>query len=213
MNPIIREYSVADEAKIFEILNNHSGIEKEQWKWKFFKNSMNKSKIWLVENDSSIIGHLALQGINLNITGQIKSGCHAVDLIIDENHRRKGLFVKLGKTALDNAGETGMNYAIGFPSQIEGFLKHGWKEIGSIPRAFKVLDIPAYLKRKNKQNNLLLKTALKFKSKQIVPCNEYKIKQIDFFDDNVNKMVEAALNSHCIFQERLLLRISHHCTV
>lgn len=192
----IREFEKKNEHEIQNTMKSISGIDSEQWKWKFFGNPEIKSKIWIIEDGSTLAGYMALQGVNLNIDTQIVPGCQVEDIFIKENYRRKGLFVKLGKTSLDNAGQNDMLVTIGFPNleALGGHLKYGWKNIGMVPRALKPLDINQYSESLKKRPPFV-KLFLKLKCKErIMPEHNLKIEKISIFSENIDRFTKHALD-------------------
>ncbi|MCK5346975.1 MAG: GNAT family N-acetyltransferase, partial [Candidatus Heimdallarchaeota archaeon] len=190
-----REFTQSDKNSILEELKRISNIGPEQWNWKFFENPELASKIWVIDDNEKLAGHMALQGNKLIIDKQIISRCQAVDLFIKENYRRKGLFVKLGQTSLDYVGQHGMSIAYGFPNHeaLGGHLKYGWRNIGMIPRAFKPLNIGKYVESLEKHPPML-ESILKMKSRETpVPTNSLEITQIDEFLSTVDEFSKEAL--------------------
>lgn len=195
MNLNIREFEKEDETEIQNTLKAISGMEIAQWKWKFFENSEIDSKIWVIKDDDILAGYMALQGVNLNIGNQTIPSCQVEDIFIKENYRRKGLFVKLGQTSLDNAGQNGVLVTIGFPNieALGGHLKYGWKNIGMVPRALKPLDIERYTEFLKKRPPFL-KILLKLKCKEkAIPKHNIKIEKIHSFSENFDQFTKLAL--------------------
>lgn len=191
----IREYKKEDEGQIKEALKSISGIDSEQWCWKFFGNPNRDSQIWIIDEDGILIGHMALICMKLRVNGSDVDGCQAVDLFIDKNHRGKGLFVSLGKTILENAGEIGISVAFGFPNHeaLGGHLKYGWKNIGTIQRGLKPLDIKQFAKM-NKKSPLTMSIYMGIKSrKKKIPINEFTVTHIHEFDKSIDSFVSKNL--------------------
>ncbi len=197
---IIRKYVESDKDQIVHDLEKISKMSREEWEWKYF-GQKEEPDIWVVEKDSTIIGHLGLINHKINSKGNVIDGCHAVDLYIYEEHRRKGIFVELGKKALDSAGEKGTDIAFGFPNieAMGGHLKYGWKQIGMITRAMKPLKPHEYSMKvfpDNKLKQTLLKSKMKQygKRKAIDPISGLTISGIEKFDDDINKFIDTYAN-------------------
>lgn len=196
---LIRTYREGDEYAIFHLTNivysKTGNLQNwlKYWKWKFIHTSERPTNIWVAEYENKIVGHIAYIPLRMVYQNKKIIGCQAVDLIIHPDYRRKGIFIAMGRKALDTAGERGITIAFGFGTKEArmGHLKYGWFDVCSLPRLFKPLRLETVL-QKRIQNRLLLKISSavltpyikrRFQTKKIPSVQGAMIKKISSFDE------------------------------
>ena len=111
-------------------------IEKESedyWDWEFKYNHHGSAEIYLVRDQSRIIGHYAIIPQRFSVAGaEYKAGL-VVDVMTHPNYRKQGMFYSVSKFALE---KTETDFTIGYPIRndvMPGHLKAGWEVVKKIP--------------------------------------------------------------------------------
>jgi len=113
----------------------------EFWEWHYLKNPYTKTDdlpIWIALDGEKIVGHLAAIETEVKIGRDIHRTIWILDLIIDENYRRRGIAKRLVEFAEEfRAIRLGINtHEQHSPELLES---RGWKIVTSIPRYTRVL--------------------------------------------------------------------------
>lgn len=111
-------------------------IEKENidyWDWEFKNNYYGPAEIFLVRDQSAIIGHYAIIPQRFSVMGtEYKAGL-VVDVMTHPGYRKMGMFYSVSKFALE---KTKTDFTIGYPIRndvMPGHLKAGWEVVKKIP--------------------------------------------------------------------------------
>ncbi len=106
------------------------------WQWEFMEGPDGKGLIYIVEDGEKIVGHFADIPRRFFIYGKVVRGTLSVDLMVDSNYRRKGIFEEMGRYAIRRVLEEGNAFLTAYPIRketIAGLRKCGWKEVVSLP--------------------------------------------------------------------------------
>ncbi|MBU2578432.1 GNAT family N-acetyltransferase [Patescibacteria group bacterium] len=169
------------------------------WRWEFIKNPDGNAIIWVAEDNGKIVGHYAVIPRLLNINDESHNGSIVVDVMTDPDYRFQGMFTKLGKISLNDAGDKDIEFSYGFPVRkdvMPGHLKIGWKHTFDIPiyvYPINFMSITGYYIKNdivNKFVSRLSKFGFNFVAKPISKLlssaiaekiNVFLIKEIDYF--------------------------------
>ncbi len=150
----LRRYRRGDESGILALARNAFGKgllpEKnltEFWKWEFKQNPIGDARIWVADDHGKIVGHYAV----LPERFSINRAEHIVGLVVDvmthSAYRYQGMFTRLGRAALEDAGKEGMPFCTGFPMEgstasivLPGHFKVGWFVAFTIPVFIRPID-------------------------------------------------------------------------
>jgi len=115
--------------------------DREFWEWHYLKNpysDTNDLPIWIALDGERIVGHLAAIETEVKIGDEVHPTIWILDLIIDENYRRRGIAKRLVEFAEEfRPIRLGINtHEQKSPELLEA---RGWKIVTSIPRYTRVL--------------------------------------------------------------------------
>jgi len=88
------------------------------------------------DREGEIIGVMAMVPTKIRAGSEIVRGFQAVDLVVDEDYRGRGVFMGLGKALLDGAESLGAAMVWGFPNESAAhawFNRFGWLKLGPVP--------------------------------------------------------------------------------
>jgi GNAT superfamily N-acetyltransferase len=160
---IIRAYRDGDEEGILELwkaVYSDMQFDREKWlrwwRWMYKENPAGNGWIWLAEDEGKIVGHEALIPIVVKIGNRIVKVAQAVDLMVHPDYRYQGMFLKLERTALNEAEHKGLRITIGFSNKAayQGHIKLGWFAIGRMSWLIKPLNWVNAIKLKVKNRFL-----------------------------------------------------------
>lgn len=134
----IRHYEDGDAAAILELLrlalgeNSVTPRVNAYWEWKHDLNPFGRSLRLLATDESGLVGLRAFMRWNfLGPDGKFVRAVRAVDTATHPNHRRKGLFSRLTRQALEEAAAEGVGFVFNTPNEksLPGYLKLGWEVV------------------------------------------------------------------------------------
>ncbi|TAN62066.1 GNAT family N-acetyltransferase [bacterium] len=145
--------------ELMDLVFNEQGMEKlnvlsrDYWEWQNCRHPGGCSKIWTVEDEKKkIIAQYVNIPARLSVNGRRADGGITIDLLVDPNHRRQGLFKILGKSAIDDLEKAGMDFQLAFPRREKvhnGFINRlNWEKIGDLSLLVKPMDLMAALEKK-----------------------------------------------------------------
>lgn len=152
---VLRAYRRGDEKGILDLcrlvfLDQPSDrFSLDYWQWEFVYNSSGPARIWLADDANKIVGHYAVVPRTLQVNDQVRMGSIVVDVMTHPDYRQQGMFVALGRQALPDAGQAGIEFSYGFPVRKEvlpGHLKVGWQHIFDIPVLVRPLQFKPIVK-------------------------------------------------------------------
>ncbi len=106
------------------------------WKWEFIKNPDGKALIYVVEDQSKIIGHFADIPRRFSVVGETVLGTLSLDLMVHPDYWRQGVFEAMGKYGAQRVKQENGLFLFAFPIRpetIHGLKKIGWKEVVKLP--------------------------------------------------------------------------------
>ncbi|GEM_PF-4531572 len=150
----IRLYENGDEADIFHLtkaVHPKNGYNYNEWfdwwKWEFKKSPYGSGLVFLAEENSAIIGHLALIPIKVKHNNHIINGAIELDDMVHPNFRRKGIFSALLNYSYILAKENNIDITYIFPNDMAYpmHLKTGRHKINNTFFLFKCLNFKKLL--------------------------------------------------------------------
>ena len=215
-NLIIRRYEEGDDEKINELLtivfNGWKGRSYWQWKYKENPAGFHVSHIWLAKDGEKVVSYYAMIPIMIKVNDSIIMGVQSVENATHPDYRRRGLFVTLDRLALTEATNDGIKIIYGFPGRRAyiGHIKVGWRDLGSIPRRYRMLKVRNAVKFKMSQDSSMksksynicdiFRLARKVVRKQEPTSDEtYRFRSIRF---SLLLLAAAISNPRCLFRPR-----------
>ncbi len=135
---IIRLMCETDGAAINQLFLRVFGIDRsiDQWRWKFLENPHGDSLVHVAECGGRIVGHYGMIPRSVWCRDRFRPAFQEVDVMVDPEHSRGGLFLKLGHACYREAVQRNAAFTFGFPNQTSmpvGSRLLRWRAIGSIP--------------------------------------------------------------------------------
>ncbi len=114
-----------------------------EWKWKYLENPHGDAIVLIAECAGKIIGHYGLVPRKIYCFGSEQIGLQEVDLMVDPENKKGGLFRKLGKKIYAEAASRSIPFTFGFPNLVSlpvGTRILKWRAIGDIALYSLILD-------------------------------------------------------------------------
>lgn len=130
----------------------------DQWRWKYFDNPHGKALVLVAEADGNIVGHYGLIPRCIKYHGEECIAFQEVDVMIQHEYARGGLFRKMGVAVYSEAQHRGAVFTFGFPNQTSlpvGSRLLRWRAIGAIPLFTLVLKPSRVMARHGKIGEML----------------------------------------------------------
>jgi len=148
------EYKKGDETQILALYREVFGAPRslEHWHWLNIANPYDGPRMVLTTDASSakIVGHYAVQPVNLNMMGRELKAAQSVDTMVDPQFRMLGIFESSAKKCYEKLRRDGYSLVYGFPNRnsFPGFVrKLGWVRIGYLDRFFLRLSLEHKLRK------------------------------------------------------------------
>lgn len=125
-NVLIRQATPADRDALLELSRTvfrETGTDKgseltpEFWDWQFVHQPSNRFCVWVAEIDGQIIGQHPTNVIRVKWGNRELLSGVVIDLVVLPAHRKKSLFVNLGRAAQEEMSKTGIGLSSGFPNK------------------------------------------------------------------------------------------------
>lgn len=136
----IRAYRDADEAEVLDLIRGSLGggpageRPPEYFRWKHLKNPFGRSFMIVAESGGEIIGFRALMRWRFVVGDRTIEAVRPVDTVTHPEHRGRGVFSKLTRTALDTlSDEVDLVFNTPNPNSLPGYVKMGWRIVGQVP--------------------------------------------------------------------------------
>ncbi|MBN1356048.1 GNAT family N-acetyltransferase [bacterium] len=141
----IRTFEPQDRAGIDKLFKLTFGWTRPEslWKWKFMENPHGQPIIIVAVDRGEIVGHYGLLPRRIRCFDTAYTALQEVDLMVHPDHKKGGLFKKLGETAYGYATRDDPSFTFGFPNQVSlplGSRILKWRAIGKIPMYSIFLD-------------------------------------------------------------------------
>lgn len=195
-----------EEAKedIISILNRNRfpALDEAYFSWRYtevFGTPIN----CLAEINGKKVGLLTFFPRPLKIKGDAVVLGDTGHISVDKEHRRKGIALRLLKTAADKARESNIDFCFCMPNDLAKsvLIKAGWKEIGNIKYYRKLINIKPKLARIFKNSLLseclgtICNSIFKFTSiEYLVKSEDYEFTEIDKIDETFDLLWQRTSN-------------------
>lgn len=106
--------------------------------WKCARGPHGPGDIWVIRAGTEIAAMVSMYRRNILLGSRVVPGCQNADLIVNPNHRRKGLAVRVLQDCFADAARVGYQVAYGFPNVISTPAQRhagGWTELGTMQLA------------------------------------------------------------------------------
>jgi GNAT superfamily N-acetyltransferase len=147
----IREYDPADEpgfCRLFEQVFGHS-VNEAWFDWKYRSNPyFDGVPIVIAETNERVIGARPFFTLPVRVGDRVLTGFQPGDTMVHPEHRRQGLFNRMTEHALDWLDSLDQEiFCFNFPNENSrpGYLKLGWREVGSVPTWYRIENPGALL--------------------------------------------------------------------
>jgi GNAT superfamily N-acetyltransferase len=111
-------------------------LDPKFWRWEFIENPDGRALIYIVEDQSKIIGHFADIPRRFFVGGEAVLGTLSLDLMVHPDYRRRGIFEAMGNYAIQRVKNENCFFMSSYPIRretIKGFKKIGWQRELSLP--------------------------------------------------------------------------------
>jgi GNAT superfamily N-acetyltransferase len=136
----IRPYVDEDEPAVLELLRATLGEgpvgerSHDFFRWKHVANPFGRSFMFVAELEGNVVGLRAFMRWRFHASGKVIPAVNAVDTATHPEYQRLGIFSRLTRTALEEIRrEGGFVYNTPNERSLPGYLKMGWKRVGSVP--------------------------------------------------------------------------------
>ncbi len=138
----IRHAAPEDRAEILELLGRSLGSDgdpryPELFAWKHDQNRFGTSPMWVATDAGRIVAFRTFMRWEFERGGSIIRAVRAVDTATDPDYQGRGLFRSLTMRGLEEMRAEGIDWVFNTPNSQSrpGYLKMGWREVGSLPAA------------------------------------------------------------------------------
>jgi GNAT superfamily N-acetyltransferase len=111
-------------------------LDERFWRWEFEEGPDGGGFIYIVEDESKILGHFADIPRRFSVQGEVILGTLSLDLMVHPDYRRKGIFAAMGKYGAQRVKRENGVFMTAFPIRLEtiqGLKKIGWKRVVELP--------------------------------------------------------------------------------
>jgi GNAT superfamily N-acetyltransferase len=147
----IRRYEPTDESAFLALFKQVFGHDaSEAWfDWKYRRNPcFDGVPIIVAEVDGELVGARPFFTLPIRAGDRVLTGFQPGDTMVHPEHRRRGLFTRMTEWALDwlNGLDELDPFCFNFPNDQSkaGYLKLGWREVGTIPVWYRVENPAAF---------------------------------------------------------------------
>src|SRR5262245_55378697 len=137
---VVRHYRDEDEPEVIRLLVGSLGEgpagqrSPDYLRWKHLRNPFGRSFMIVAESGGAIIGFRALMRWRFRTRDRTVEAVRPVDTVTHPDHRGKGVFTMLTRSALDSLRDE-VDLVFNTPNQnsLPGYLKMGWQVVGQVP--------------------------------------------------------------------------------
>ena len=136
----IRAYRDEDEAEVLDLVRGSLGggpageRPPEYFRWKHLENPFGRSYMTLAESEGRIVGFRALMRWRFRVGDRMIEAVRPVDTVTHPDHRGRGIFSLLTRTALDSLqGDVDLVFNTPNPNSLPGYVKMGWQVVAKVP--------------------------------------------------------------------------------
>ncbi|WP_440772681.1 GNAT family N-acetyltransferase [Natronorubrum sp. DTA28] len=141
----IRSFEPSDRDALLSLYE--TVFEKERgadwFRWKYAENPyVDHVPIVVADADGELVGCRAFFALELRVGDDRPIAYQPCDTMVHPEHRDRGLFSRMNEYALERYADGPPTLCFNFPNESAkpGNLKHGWKEIGTVPTYYRPQD-------------------------------------------------------------------------
>ena len=216
----VMAYKEGDEEGIFELwkaVYPEREYNREKWmrwwRWMYKDNPFGNPIMYLAQHDGRIVGHQSLIFMEMKIGNEMVKASQAIDLLVHPDYRYQGIFLKLERSAFDEAKQKGVHITIGFPNEAAypGHMKLNWFDVAITKVLFKPLNWENAIKLKTEDKFLqsvlaagcsLVFNKVFFRTPKAPTLEDLNINQTASFDDRINDFWAKVSNQYQIMVAR-----------
>ena len=141
----IRSFEPSDRDALLSLYE--TVFEKERgadwFRWKYAENPyVDHVPIVVAEADGELVGCRAFFALEMRVGNDCTVAFQPCDTMVHPEHRDRGLFSRMNEYALERYADGSPSLCFNFPNESAkpGNLKHGWKEIATVPTYYRPQD-------------------------------------------------------------------------
>ena len=191
----LKVFDSKDDVKLYKDCfdDNNDPKDLESINWLHLDNVCREAYVdFAIHKDSNQVGGIyAVFPAYFKLAKKVIKGCQSIDTLVDESHRRKGLFTSLASSLYTRCQKSGLQFVYGFPNQHSqhGFFnKLKWTNLGDVPFLLKIYNLGYVKKKYNGKLKFLLSIlpSIRIAKKQKVDLSSnFEIREVDNFS-NIN---------------------------
>ena len=150
----VRAATPDDRADILSLLRRSLGGDGDDerfaqlFSWKHDRNPFGPSPMWVATDRGQIVAFRTFMRWEFVRGGEVLHAVRAVDTATDPDYQGRGLFRTLTMHALEEVRAEGVDFVFNTPNSQSrpGYLKMGWREVGRLPAAVRLIGISGGLR-------------------------------------------------------------------
>lgn len=147
----VRPFESGDEAAVLELFRDvfDSDVGAEWFAWKYRENPYaDHAPVVVAERDGTIVGARPFVALPMCVGGERVVALQPSDAMVHPDHRRRGLFTRMTRAALDRygSGEPAFCYNFPNPNSLPGNLDLGWEVVQELPTRYRLPDAAGLLR-------------------------------------------------------------------
>ena len=186
----------------------------EYFRWEYEDNPAGKAVIWLAKYKDEVIGQYIVNLMRFKIGEAIRTGAVAVNVLVREDFRKKGVYIYLENKTYETCTQQGVDFTYGFPNKnvYKTYIRQLREDvIGTVPLFIKPVKIRLLLEKYYK-NKFIIRAFAPFlylilKVKDLIIAlfsfsrrpgfyKNYNIRKIEGFDNRINSFWWAACEKY-----------------
>ncbi|WP_198665716.1 GNAT family N-acetyltransferase [Haloprofundus halophilus] len=170
----VRGYAESDRKTFCDLFGEEWFEIDEQWfEWRYSSPYLDEKAIAVATANGKPVGFFPCMVFPLRANGERTLALQPAGVVIDANHRRRGLLTKLATWLFETYEGTETSVLFNFPNEAisPGLQKLGWREILSLTSYFRVQHPNALLRARGRELGALGDVALDALSKVHLSCS------------------------------------------
>lgn len=130
----------------------------ERWfRWKYVDNPyVDHVPVFVVEKDGEIVGARPFLAFRMRAGSETVLALQPADTMVHPEHRRKGLFTRMTKHAIDHYAGGDPKFFFNFPNQRSrpGYLKLGWQIVGDRKTYYRIQNPSVFFRTVRRERDI-----------------------------------------------------------